>query len=373
MILKSNQIAILADDMTGAFDVAACFCGDFASVPVYIDPQAEGIGSEDGVFVVNLGTRNAGSTVSREVASDVRDRLKSRDVIFLKVDSAMRGYVGDQIAGLLSGAGRRQIVICPAIPAIGRTVENGIILQSGVRINEGPYANDIIRPVSDCDISLILSNLKSSEYVIHDAKSNSDLENIVACTLTETKVLFVGSLGLADAVAKYTEKSVSKPVDAWKCSRPAIICGSKYDRAKQQMDGIKKEFKGRFFEIVIGNKKGYDVVPKSELILIEIEQEQIKITPQERLNLISAIVKELCEKGIADGLGIIGGDTAHQVLQSLGVTKVNCTKRICEIISCGHISEGDLVGMPYVSKGGSVGGEAAGIAMVKYLKGMENQ
>ena len=69
------------------------------------------------------------------------------DRVFLKIDSTMRGSVPGQVAGAL-GRGARGIptrarVVCPAYPAMGRTVQSNRLLVHGE-----PVERTAIRPRS---------------------------------------------------------------------------------------------------------------------------------------------------------------------------------------------------------------------------------
>ena len=70
-----------------------------------------------------------------------------------------------------------------------------------------------------------------------------------------------------------------------------------------------------------------------------------------------------------DGLGIIGGETGLQLLRQLRVRRLMVHGRISEVIAHGVMADGVMSGCPLVTKGGSVGPEAAVVQMIDYLLG----
>ncbi|WP_246227630.1 four-carbon acid sugar kinase family protein [Propioniciclava coleopterorum] len=72
--------------------------------------------------------------------------------LYLKVDSTLRGSVAAQVAGALAERRRTHpdafAVVCPAYPAMGRTVSGGALLVDGVPVHETAAGTDPVTPVT---------------------------------------------------------------------------------------------------------------------------------------------------------------------------------------------------------------------------------
>src|SRR5688572_10104079 len=115
-------LTIIADDLTGACDTAALFCGR-GRVPVFIAPAPAGGDWE--VAAVDTESRALpGAEAARRMRSTgagLAERLVAGS-LFKKIDSTLRGPIGAELDALLSVTGRTGALVCPAFPAQHRTV-----------------------------------------------------------------------------------------------------------------------------------------------------------------------------------------------------------------------------------------------------------
>ena len=120
-------LILIADDLTGACDAGALFCGR-GRVGVFTDPAAAGSGWD--VLALDTESRALEPT---EAAARVKEAARhlgprpTQGVLFKKIDSTLRGAVGVELEALLSATGRAQALVCPAFPAQHRTVVHGIL------------------------------------------------------------------------------------------------------------------------------------------------------------------------------------------------------------------------------------------------------
>jgi uncharacterized protein YgbK (DUF1537 family) len=183
--------------------------------------------------------------------------------------------------------------------------------------------------------------------------------------LRAPQVLLVGSLGLAEALASRMEPSVSERTAPPRAHRVLIVSGSQYQRSHVQLAAAARE---RLVPIV-------DVHPTQPLawpsnptgaLMVRLAPEQLppghaEATVLERLTapLASRILQHPPE-----GLAIIGGETAFDLLGRIGVTGLWIHGVFADVVSYGTIQGGVLDGRPCVLKGGSVGPEDAVIRML---------
>jgi uncharacterized protein YgbK (DUF1537 family) len=84
------------------------------------------------------------------------------------------------------------------------------------------------------------------------------------------------------------------------------------------------------------------------------------------LGHFTAAVASHIQQRPPDGLAIIGGETAFDLLGRLGATRLRIYGVFADVISYGTIKGGILDGCPCMLKGGSVGPDDAVIQMVDF-------
>ena len=371
-MLKFTDIGILADDLTGACDAAACFAPLIGPVAVLVSPEHNPMHSA-GDAVINTQSRLLKPEKARAVLLSLGKQLSGKQVIFKKIDSALRGPVGAELAGLSEGLGERTIICAPAIPRIGRTTKDGVIYDSGLPLDRTPYSRDSASPVGSANIAQILSRTGEIRCEIPDAESEEDLRRIVERSLQNIPVVFAGSIGLADALARMVE------FHRWKAGvRPArrvmIVCGSFYHSAWEQIRIAANHF-GTGVLAIDGMMpvNTHRINQDTELPVI-VRFKKSRFNQESRVSdiysKIAGKVSEIIREIKPDGLGIIGGETAFLLLRALGTTRMDVYGRIEEVMSCGVLYDGLLAGCRFVTKGGSVGSTDAVIRMIQHLKGM---
>lgn len=134
------DLLVVADDRTGALETAAILADRIGSPigvsawPSRPDPAGTGIA------VVDLGSRHLSPI-------DARARIAALETtgrVGHKLDSTLRGNWPDELA---AWAGRRPVLLVPALPEQGRTCVDGIVLDHGRPVHEGDAGSDVRRRV----------------------------------------------------------------------------------------------------------------------------------------------------------------------------------------------------------------------------------
>lgn len=370
MIRDSRGIGIVADDLTGACDVAGSFAKPTGSVCVNI--TSEGFSEhEDAMQVTNLSTRVMSPDACKHKVQVFAAGLENCPVIFMKIDTALRGCVGAQIEGVLAGVGPRRVIVAPAFPRIGRTTRGGIQYDSGVPISETDYAQDALTPISSSDVAEIIGQTGSPEFEVLDAETDNDLDGIVEEVLNGAAVVLVGSLGLADALAKKVTPANEHTLEIPACQRALIICGSRYKRSYDQIQAALNRYGGHVVTLHPDDAADTPAdLPLAGPLFVCTGTEPIRdnVCPPEEIALrLSSKCLTLIRESLVDGIGIIGGETANCVFAQIGTLRLNVAGRIANIVSYGSIADGMLANRPFATKGGSVGGKDAIVRMIEYL------
>src|SRR5262249_6289082 len=120
-------LIIRADDLTGAADCAArCHSASIAATIVL--PGAP-VPETDGAICCTSDSRHLTADLAArrvfELAAGIGERASS--VFYKKIDSTLRGHLGQELDALLDALGRSCALICPAFPAQRRGLANGYL------------------------------------------------------------------------------------------------------------------------------------------------------------------------------------------------------------------------------------------------------
>jgi uncharacterized protein YgbK (DUF1537 family) len=145
-----KPLIAVADDLTGAAEIAAV--GQAHGLRALVARRADSLDQPGEVDLVVLDTDSR--LESAEMASARLTALADRSAItrdsrwFKKVDSVLRGAVADECLTLARILGRRRVLLVPANPHLGRTVEGGLYRIEGVPLHLTPFARDPHHPAT---------------------------------------------------------------------------------------------------------------------------------------------------------------------------------------------------------------------------------
>jgi len=157
-------IGIVADDLTGAADVAGILARSGVQTSLLVGPPLPGrpLPAADAV-VVGLRIRTAQVPQAVRLASLAAAVLLNArpGVLAWKIcstfDSTPEGNIGPVADALLGLSGLPIAVVCPAFPENGRTVEDGRLLVHGVPLDESSMRDHPLTPMRDADLVRLLA------------------------------------------------------------------------------------------------------------------------------------------------------------------------------------------------------------------------
>jgi len=210
------SLQLLADDLTGALDTAAEFVGLFGPLPVVW--PAISLAPDVPSFVIDSGTRELGADEAFAFVSEIAPRLAGADIAYKKIDSRLRGpWVAELEACLATGAWDA-CILAPAFPHQGRRTFEG---RQYVRAVDGGWSaagDDILRQLHSRGLQARLASRMDAlagGISVFDAESDRELDRIVEIGRAyRGSVLWCGSGGLAGALARATDASVSHQLGA---------------------------------------------------------------------------------------------------------------------------------------------------------------
>jgi len=197
IICTPPRVGILADDLTSAADGASPFVG--RGLSALVGRACLPMVNAD-VLAIDMRTRSVDLRTARETTQRLTASLKNAEILYKTVDSTLRGHVRAEISAALKTSGRKKLVFAPAFPEAGRTTRNGIQLVDGVPVDQSTYASDPVHPATTSVLAdLVPSDARSAVFL--DADTQDDLDIQIAAIPDLHDVLWVGSPGMAQALA----------------------------------------------------------------------------------------------------------------------------------------------------------------------------
>ncbi len=366
---------VLADDLTGAGDTVVSFARSGWSALLSLSGGWTTTPEEDAVSVT-LDTRRdprAAAVTAQAVADLAGDRL------YLKIDSTVRGRVAEQVRGALSGRRRARpgsfAVLCPAYPAMGRTVEDGHVLVHGVPVHQGPAGEDPVTPVESSDlrdvvpgaalalgddlVDAIRRTSVDHDVVIVDAVDQGDLDRLAdALDVIGPDAIPVGSAGLAVALARVWRDgtaSTPQPVVLPPTGRTLVVVSSLHEVARAQVAAL------------------LEADERGELVadVLATSAERVDGAAEQRARDLARDAATELSTGRHDLLALVGGDGAAQTLLAVGATGIRVVDAAVEGVPVGTVVGGDHHGLAVATKAGGFGDDSTLIHLIGAVRASE--
>jgi uncharacterized protein YgbK (DUF1537 family) len=358
-------LGVVADDLTGAADASVQFAKRGFRTLLSLDSTTldsrtldSGLldSPDSSVLAVTTDCRALDNNAAEALTAEAVMALMNAGVhrIFLKIDSTMRGSVPGQVAGALKAWRKRYpdagAVVCPAYPAMGRTVESNQLLVHGEPVECTAFGRDPVTPVKTSDMAALLGGVPHASVV--DATTDADLMVIAeSIAAAGPSVVAVGSGGLAGALSEVLSRGVRLQPDH------SFIPKQKKPRILLQVSSLNPVSHAQ-----VARLKG------------ECPDVVVLLAPAERGDS-AAVVERLArefverfERGPWDILGLIGGDGARETLAQLGASGIRVVDSLLEGVPLGLVVGGQADATPVFTKAGGFGAEDALVRIVERLK-----
>lgn len=401
------QIAIIADDLTGAADVGAGLAGKGlvalvslgpGSVPaadvLVVSTESRHIPEQDAVARVGIGARHL-----LQQTSEGETRW-----FYKKIDSTLRGHPGPELAVMMRELGLEQAVVAPAFPAQGRTTIDGQQRVDGAPVERTHFRDEVEcsnllsvfdvghLPVRHIDLTKVRDGAGAvhneltaagQALFIADAETEDDLTTICQAADNASIRLLCGSAGLMAALAgtvKWRPQAPTPELPTTPDGPVLTIAGSRQPCTARQVVVAEQEGAvvvkpgATFFD---NNEPDIDSL--AELICRELGRNRDVIVttagldndslqPTEvaaRLAQVAKIVLDECPVG---SLALTGGDIAAAAFKALGVSTMWLHGEVMPGIPYGRLLGGLFAGLPVVTKAGGFGDDNALHAAILHHK-----
>ncbi|PZR89110.1 MAG: hypothetical protein DI537_22155 [Stutzerimonas stutzeri] len=244
-------VGIAADDLTSATDGAAPFVAKGYAPLITADHKQ----ADSPIVSINTDSRALGAREAARATADAIAALAGARILYKTIDSTLRGHVRDEISAAFRASGRNRMVVAPAFPGAGRHTLQGIQSVAGVPVAASVYGSDPVHPARTSVVAdliepalgrpIVLSAGNAVEFeaesgiLILDVETQDALTEQVARVANPETVLWVGSPGLAIALAERLQPATS-PRRSWRgaASRVLVVAGSANPTTHEQCDHL---------------------------------------------------------------------------------------------------------------------------------------
>lgn len=280
-----ERVVVIGDDYTGSLEVGL-EVKKAGYLAIFLNQALSPEGYEEHVKVYDIGTRYLAPKQAYEKAKQFADNLRpSARRVYFKIDSTLRGRIGQSIRALRGSLRSEVVVVVPALPENGRITEEGIhyVIEKDKRIplHQTQYAQDPITPIDTSSILELfgrdlgkkiesinlpvvregwgavkdrLEKFPKGSVVVIDAAERGDLDQIAeAIRRSEKDILACGSTGLFQSLIKSSlprEDIAKVSIVGWKevISKESqemkgvlFVIGSLNERTNSQIEKAKRD------------------------------------------------------------------------------------------------------------------------------------
>lgn len=327
------DVGIIADDLTSAADGAGPFVTRGRRAWIGWDGSPA---QATPVLAIDTGSRSMPAALAARRVAQLTAQLASRPILYKTVDSTLRGHVALEMEACLRASGRQTLVFAPAFPAAGRTTVAGIQLVEGVPVAETVYGRDPVHPARHSELARLVP-ASVADVILLDASTQEQLDQQVAGLPAPQTILWVGSPGMAMALARRFAPSAA-PASA---ARPLlarddgilVAVGSANPRSQQQADAVEQ---------------------MAGVTLLRGPRER-QADPAQVLDRIAAQAAQLIRSTRTGAVIATGGDTMQAILGRLGIHDFEILREIDPGFALGRATRPDGTDLLVAMKAGGFG------------------
>jgi uncharacterized protein YgbK (DUF1537 family) len=408
------ELAVVADDVTGAADSGIPFAAAFAPVHLLdhrrLAERRPDAGDTPAVLSVFTSTRDADPESARNTLLAVgRDLAALKPArVYKKIDSSLRGNIGSELEALMAALERPLSFIAPAYPAQGRTTRDAVHRLHGVPVAQTEMGRDPLTPVTDSRLDAWIGRqtrhagfhigaalLDSGEeaaaseidrrlaagvrHLTFDAAEDAHLDRIAALALRRyPRALLCGSAGLARSLAAAMTghrprlEGLRTPHVFAGRGHFLFVCGSASDILHRQVDelvrGAPVALEELSCELLLAPDRADSRKAALHRAAATLARSSVVVTiarggtsgaPLAAARALSAALGRFSGEVIAacrpTGVFLSGGDTAAAVLDALGSRAVELECGLPNGVVAGMVQGGAMDGLPVATKAGAFG------------------
>jgi 3-dehydrotetronate 4-kinase len=346
------EVGVIADDFTGACDLAAAVSRAGLPVTVLLDPAADIPDVPCVVLALKSRTTPVAEAIAESVAAARALRRAGASRIYQKYcstfDSTDAGNIGPVAEALMAEIGAESNLTTPATPEVGRTVYLGHLFVGDRLLSESSLRHHPLTPMTDADLVRVLGRQTSLPvsrgrlgpgHVILDAVSDSDLDSAVETLLARADRglvdLWGGGAGLAAAIARGLTTAGSSVTEVAVPSGPRLVLSGS---CSEQTQGQVAAFSGPAYRVAPGDVDGaiaflarsYGEDPGRPALVYSTapREEQLQGRADEIEATLATVGAAAAEAFGIGQLLVAGGETSGAVCRRLGLRALDIREHV---------------------------------------------
>jgi uncharacterized protein YgbK (DUF1537 family) len=324
-------IAVIADDFTGAAELAGISLRFGLSVTVCLDNT---INAHADVLIICTDSRSMQKAAAIYCTADAVEALikYQPSIWYKKIDSVLRGYVIDEAKVQMELTEKNKVFICPANPSLKRTIRNGEYFIEGEKITTTGFVHDPEFPVQSAKITEMVHDetvqvLQHDDWLPVEGTVIGEAEN--TADITAWTNVIDGSWVMVGAGDFYTallqKKYQPQQQAAFSLQAPYLyVCGTAYAERKTFI----KELHNNTALVCYLPENITEEWLKETCALIR-EQQKLVIAIDNTVNnalslrtTMALAVKQIVKSENVKEIFIEGGSTAAAVLEELQIKQL---------------------------------------------------
>jgi len=391
-----ESLHVIADDLTGACDVAAALLPWPGGIAVYPDGAGQSAGVAGAPAALAVRNTQSRTLLPADAARRVQTALAPRGgeapgILLKKIDTGLRGPLGAEIDAALDALGARRAYVLPAIPEVGRTTVGGEQRIDGVPVQRTAFAADPHNPVRDARVAAVIETTShrpatsialdivrrpdglraalassSASIVVLDAETDADLSGAVRVLLAEpAPLVLVGSIGLARALRAALRPDEAgggvAPSHAASRAGALAVLGSVHPVARIQREhAVRVGALAEVIEVFPGceeaaARQAAGSIAAGRAVALAAPDRLVAGAEARMADALRAGVAAVLATTMPAGLVLVGGETAFRVLAGFGHPPLIVESRPAPLAVHCRIAAGSQAGLPVITKGGSSG------------------
>lgn len=344
------MIVVLADDFTGAAEVAATARWHNLSAEVQTQFHAD---VHSDVVILDTDSRSLNPADAVERLSELTQLISTwkPDWVFKKVDSVLRGPVAAEVSAIVKAGNWRDAVLVPANPDGGRCVVNGRYRVHGVPLHETAFVADPEHPATTDDVNELLrvrnGGRLTSSIEVRDTAGVADLRAIAERLAADELPAGSSAFFAACLQTRFGHRPRTDPDPIEPRFPTLLVRGSAFPAAFLGEFPVHR-FTGESIHLEDWINDIVDDL-RSGTAAIELAPTDRTRSPRDWLESLADVVTMVLGRTAARRLMLDGGSTAAAVLHRLNWTRFHagaCVSAAAVVLQPVGFNDGEVIVKP---------------------------
>lgn len=243
------MIAVIADDFTGAAEIGGIALR--LGWNTIIDTRVSKDNDTD-ILIIATNTRSKSPEEARLIIRELTLQLLhlNIEIIYKKIDSVLRGNVGEELLEQLAVSGKKRALLIPANPSLRRVIKDGIYYYEGLPLRESTFSNNAKHKINSSNVIDLMGEFSAKStaiiskgqpmpvtgLIVGNTMDEADLEYWAA--QMDDQTLMAGGSGFFNALLRRIElrDQNDRAADFTFGKKALYVCGSAFPLSRRVVE-----------------------------------------------------------------------------------------------------------------------------------------